>query len=48
LGISLYIGSASGFACALILRGGAILYGWTIPRYRPRPGRDPDDVMKKR
>jgi uncharacterized membrane protein YeiH len=48
LGISLYIGSAAGFAGALILRGGAILYEWTIPRYRPRPGRDPDDAMKKR
>lgn len=48
MGIPLYVSSAAGFAVALALRGGAIQYGWTIPRYRPRPGRDPDDVMKKR
>jgi len=37
--------SALGMATALVIRGGALRYGWTLPRYRPRPGRDPDDVM---
>ena len=48
LGLALYVSSAAGFAVAFALRGGAIHYGWTIPRYRPRPGRDPEDAMKKR
>jgi len=48
LGFPAHVSSAAGFAVALALRGGAIHYGWTIPRYRPRPGRDPDDALKKR
>lgn len=28
-----------GIATGLILRGCAIRFGWTLPRYRPRPGR---------
>ncbi len=48
LGLALYVSSAAGFAVAFALRGGAIHYGWTIPRYRPRPGRDPEDALKKR
>lgn len=45
--ISLYLSAAAGFAAAFALRGGALYYGWTIPRYRPRPGRNPDDALKK-
>lgn len=48
LGVALYFSSAAGFVAAFALRGGAIHYGWTIPRYRPRPGRDPEDALKKR
>lgn len=48
LGLPLYACSAAGFAVSLGLRGGALHYGWTIPRYRSRPGRDPDDALKKR
>lgn len=40
--------SVAGFLVAFGLRGGAIRYGWTIPRYRPRAGRDPEDAVKKR
>jgi uncharacterized membrane protein YeiH len=29
-----------GVACGFGVRGGALLRGWTLPRYRPRPGRD--------
>jgi len=31
-------------ASAFIIRGGALKFGWTLARYRPRPGRSPDDV----
>ncbi|MDP9835609.1 putative membrane protein YeiH [Neorhizobium huautlense] len=45
-GVPLYLSAAAGFAVAFALRGGALYYSWTIPRYRPRPGRDPDDALK--
>jgi uncharacterized membrane protein YeiH len=44
-GLPVIAASALGMATALVIRGGALRYGWTLPRYRPRPGRDPDDVM---
>lgn len=47
LGMPLYASAAAGFAVAFALRGGALYYGWTIPRYRPRAGRDPDDALRK-
>lgn len=47
LDISLYLSAAAGFTAAFALRGGALYYGWTIPRYHPRPGRNPDDALKK-
>nr|CAD6428831.1 trimeric intracellular cation channel family protein [Rhizobium sp. Q54] len=47
LGVPTVASSAAGFAVAFALRGGAIRKGWTIPRYRPRPGRDPDDAVRK-
>lgn len=28
-----------------VIRGGALIFGWTFPVYRARPGRHPDDVM---
>lgn len=33
--IAAYAGVLTGF----VLRAGGMLYGWTLPRYRPRPGR---------
>ncbi|MFN3687909.1 trimeric intracellular cation channel family protein [Salinarimonas sp.] len=35
--IAILAGLLAGFA----LRGGALTFGWALPRYRPRPGRDP-------
>ena len=32
------------FAIAFAIRAGAILYGWSIPTYRSRPGRRPEDI----
>lgn len=28
-----------------VIRGGALIFGWTFPVYKARPGRHPDDVM---
>lgn len=42
LGASLPLAAAAGFALAFAVRGGALVFGWTLPRYRPRPGRNPD------
>jgi len=28
-----------------VIRGGALVFGWTFPVYKARPGRHPDDVM---
>ncbi|CAN7152537.1 trimeric intracellular cation channel family protein [Rhizobium sp. LjRoot30] len=39
--VSASVGAVAGFA----VRGGALLYGWTLPRYKARPGRHPDDVL---
>ena len=48
LGMPSLASSAAGFVVAFGLRGGGIRYGWTIPRYRPRAARDPEDVIGKR
>ncbi|WP_295813406.1 trimeric intracellular cation channel family protein [uncultured Nitratireductor sp.] len=31
-------------AAAFLVRGGALRFGWTIPRYRSRPGRPPEEL----
>jgi uncharacterized membrane protein YeiH len=31
---------------ALVVRGGALLFGWKFPVYRARAGREPEDVIK--
>ncbi|MET0748470.1 MAG: trimeric intracellular cation channel family protein [Rhizobium sp.] len=41
----LYVASTLGIVAAFAVRGGALWFGWTFPSYRPRPGRNPDDVM---
>lgn len=44
LGTGLPLAAATGFVLALGVRGGALAFGWTLPRYRPRPGRDPGSL----
>ncbi len=46
LDFSVLVSSTLGMVIAFALRGGAIYYSWTLPRYRPRPGRDPDEAIK--
>jgi len=36
--------AAMGFAVAFLVRGGALRFGWTFPRYKSRPGRRPEDI----
>ncbi|KQY12702.1 trimeric intracellular cation channel family protein [Rhizobium sp. Root482] len=45
LGAPLVVASTLGVATAFAVRGGALIYGWTLPTGDPRPGRNPDDVM---
>ncbi|WJH41757.1 trimeric intracellular cation channel family protein [Aliirhizobium terrae] len=46
MGQPLIVSASVGVAIAFALRGGAIHYGWTLPRYMPRPGRPPEEAMK--
>jgi uncharacterized membrane protein YeiH len=46
LGLPVVVSSGFGVAIAFAMRGGAIHYGWTLPRYRPRPGRPQDEAIK--
>jgi uncharacterized membrane protein YeiH len=39
--------AGAGFAIALAVRGGALTFGWTVPAYRSRPGRDPKDSLRR-
>ena len=32
------------FAAAFLVRGGALKFGWSVPTYKSRPGRHPDDI----
>lgn len=44
LGLPLAVAAGAGFALAFTIRGGAIRFGWTLPAYKSRPGRDPRDL----
>lgn len=34
----------AGFSVAFLIRAGALRYGWSIPPYKSRPGRRPEDI----
>lgn len=38
------ISAAAAFLVALGVRGGALRYGWSLPVYKGRPGRRPEDI----
>ena len=40
-GLRLLAAAGAGFLVAFGLRGGSIVFGWTLPRYKSRPGRSP-------
>ncbi|MGF9693907.1 MULTISPECIES: trimeric intracellular cation channel family protein [unclassified Rhizobium] len=48
LGLPPTFSSAVGILLAFSLRGGALRFGWTLPRYRPRAGRPAHEAMKKK
>lgn len=41
-GLPQVVSLAIAFATAFVIRGGALLFGWTLPRYKPRAGRNID------
>jgi uncharacterized membrane protein YeiH len=43
-GASATTASIAGFCGAFALRAAAMRYGWTLPRYKSRPGRSPEDI----
>ena len=43
-GMPLVISATAAFLVAFVVRGGALRFGWSIPVYRGRPGRRPEDI----
>ncbi len=43
-GLPTMAAALAAFAVAFAIRAGAIRYGWSIPTYRSRPGRRPEDI----
>lgn len=41
-GLPLPLSAGTGFLVAFGIRSGALAFGWSLPRYRSRPGRHPD------
>lgn len=46
LGFISVVSALAAFICAVIIRGGTIMFGWRLPAYRSSPGRDPEEMMK--
>lgn len=44
LGLPLLVKALIAFAIAFLIRAGALRYGWSIPPYKSRPGRRPEDI----
>jgi uncharacterized membrane protein YeiH len=44
IGAPLGAPALTGFATCFVIRALALHYGWSLPAYRPRPGRTPDEV----
>lgn len=45
LDLSLSLSAGAGFLLALIIRGSALQFRWNLPAYKPRPGRDPNELF---
>ncbi|HSF95771.1 MAG TPA: trimeric intracellular cation channel family protein [Thermohalobaculum sp.] len=44
-GLPRLISAGAGFLIAFGVRSGALAFGWSLPTYRSRPGRNPDDIL---
>lgn len=44
-GVPLAVAALAAFTVAFAVRGGALIFGWSFPRYKSRPGRDPDELL---
>ncbi len=44
-GAPLIVSSLVAAGAAFCVRAGALIWGWTFPRYKPRPGRAPEDII---
>lgn len=44
LGFPILAAALVAAVAAFIVRGGALKFGWTFPRYKARPGRRPEDI----
>lgn len=44
LGMGAAVAAVAGFLVTLITRGAALIWGWSLPVYKPRPGRNPEDI----
>ncbi|NWJ24475.1 trimeric intracellular cation channel family protein [Rhizobium sp. RM] len=44
-GAPLYLASGLGLLAAFGIRSGALIFGWTFPPYKTRPGRRPEDIL---
>lgn len=47
-GLARPLAAGAGFTAAFGLRGGALAFGWILPPYRSRPGRDPKDSLRRK
>lgn len=46
-GLAPGVAALAGFAVCLAIRGLALQRGWSLPVYRPRPGRTPDELDRR-
>lgn len=46
-GIPAVAAALGGFAICLVIRGAALQRGWSLPVYRARPGRSPDELDRR-
>lgn len=47
LGLGREAALGAGLLVGLIVRGAALARGWSLPRYRERPGRTPDEINRR-
>lgn len=43
-GVATFVAALAGFATCFVIRAFALHYGWSLPAYKPRPGRTPEEV----